>query len=358
MKGDPGIRRDVKTGKMRLNEFLAKYCPNPSQRDLDFDTTQAPGPSGMQLFVSTLLLKNLGGRPGEGMAFAGDQKPNKQDAEHSASDAALRYLTTLPGAPMIAVPPPEPPSPTPTPAPSAAGAASALATVEKFTNPKGTLQEIVLKKMRRQTPDDLCYQPTPVDNGYIIRLRVGAHVVGGEALTIDSRPFPIKTKKSVKEAEEEVASMALQRLNVGSAVPAAPPKTLVEALTKPAEAPAAAAMSNQEVGFGASTHSSDGRADTEQDVKEEVQPEEQDDGTVKVCLVRPDGKEKCMILPKSMQISELILKHRPSCLGEEEVEVVGPGDMVLLPEFTLLDCTMVFDTSEEVPKFMFREAED
>eukprot|EP00435_Cladocopium_sp_Y103_P050378 s1316_g15.t1 len=281
------------------------------------------------------------------------------DAEHSASDAALRYLTTLPGAPMIAVPPPEPPSPTPTPAPSAAGAASALATVEKFTNPKGTLQEIVLKKMRRQTPDDagrcfwngnrrgaklfddLCYQPTPVDNGYIIRLRVGAHVVGGEALTIDSRPFPIKTKKSVKEstalrptaalrsnlimgsqevelfnmsvdeeAEEEVASMALQRLNVGSAVPAAPPKTLVEALTKPAEAPAAAAMSNQEVGFGASTHSSDGRADTEQD-----------------------------------------WKHRPSCLGEEEVEVVGPGDMVLLPEFTLLDCTMVFDTSEDLNNF-------
>lgn len=356
---------------MRLNEFLAKYCPAPSQRDLDFDTTQAPGPSGTPLFVSTLLLKNLGGRPGERMAFCGEQKPNKQDAEHSASDAALRYLTTLPGAPMIAVPPPETPSPTPAPSAAGAaaeGAASALATlpppVEKFTNPKGTLQEIVLKKMRRQTPQDLFYEPILLENGYIIRLRVGAHVVGGEALTIDSRPFPIKTKKCVKEAEEEVASMALQRLNAGSAVlpaAAAPPKALMD--QAPTEAPAAAAMLNQEVGVGASTHtSSDGRADTEQDVKEEEKPpEDQDDGTVKVCLVRPDGKEKCMILPKNMPISELIQKHRPACLGdlgEEEVEVIGPGDMVLLPEFTLLDCTMVFDSNEEVPKFMFREAED
>jgi len=350
---------------MRLNEFLAKYCPAPSQRDLDFDTTQAPGPSGTPLFVSTLLLKNLGGRPGERMAFCGEQKPNKQDAEHSASDAALRYLTTLPGAPMIAVPPPETPRPTPTPGAQLAlsGAASGLATVpplvEKFTNPKGTLQEIVLKKMRRQTPEDLCYDPTPVDNGYIIRLRVGAHVVGGEALIIDSRPFPIKTKKCVKEAEEEVASLALQRLNgTGSAVsPGAPPPPKALMDQAPTEAPAAAAMFNQEVGIGASTHtSSDGRADTEQE-KEEEKPPEDDDGTVKVCLVRPDGKEKCMILPKNMPISELIQKHRPSCLGEEEVEVVGPGDMVLLPEFTLLDCTMVFDTNEEVPKFMFR-AED
>jgi hypothetical protein len=36
-------------------------------------------PRGTPLFVSTLLLKNLGGRPGERMAFCGEQKPNKQD---------------------------------------------------------------------------------------------------------------------------------------------------------------------------------------------------------------------------------------------------------------------------------------
>lgn len=38
------------TGAPR-NEFLAKYCPAPSQRDLDFDTTQAPGPSCHSLNV-------------------------------------------------------------------------------------------------------------------------------------------------------------------------------------------------------------------------------------------------------------------------------------------------------------------
>lgn len=65
-----------------------------------------------------------------------------------------------------------------------------------------------------------------------------------------------------------------------------------------------------------------------------------------MCLVRPDGKERRVILPKSTTISELLEKHRPSSLGED-VEVVGPGEMVLLPEFTLLDCILVFESEEE-----------
>ena len=54
-------------------------CVATSQTLLAILSLAENRPRGTPLFVSTLLLKDLGGRPGERMAFCGEQKPNKQD---------------------------------------------------------------------------------------------------------------------------------------------------------------------------------------------------------------------------------------------------------------------------------------
>lgn len=333
---------------MRLNEFLMSYAGNMQRGDLEFKTVPAPGAKwGTQLFVSTLIFNNLHGKLGEGMCFTGEPKLTKQDAEHSASDAAMEYLSSLTGTPVAAA------SETSSTALVPWTTMETSKPTEKIANPKGTLQEIVAKKLRRQTPDDLCYHLSPVRHGFIVQLRLGAHVMGGEAMCFESSPMSAKTKKCIKDAEEEVATIALLHLKHRSNEAPAPPKAL---MNEP-QADASSA-SRSEVPFEGRLEAPEAPEELKEDVENGLNPEEKPDETVKVCLVRPDGKEKCMLLLKNMSISELIQKYRPSSLGEDDIEVVGPGDMVLLPEFTLLDCTMVFDTEEDVPRFMFRKAED
>jgi len=344
LKGDApgGLRSEGKNGKMRLNEFLMKYVGSLQRGDLEFKSVPAPGAQwGTQLFVSTLIFNNLHGRLGEGMCFTGEPKSTKQDAEHSASDAALEYFTSLTGTPVAAA------SETSSTSLVPVSTTTSSKPTEKISNPKGTLQEIVAKKLRRQTQDDLCYHVSPAQNGFIVQLRLGAGVMGGEAMVFESSLMSGKTKKSIKDAEEEVATTALLHLKYGSSEAPAPMKALMNEPQAPTDA---------------STKEPSRPREAPEELKEDVEkcqsPEEKPDATVKVCLVRPDGKEKCMLLLKNMSISELIQKYRPSSLEEDDIEVVGPGDMVLLPEFTLLDCTMVFDTEEDVPRFVFRKAED
>lgn len=332
------VLTEEKPSKSKLNEFLAKYAGNLQKGDLHFNTVPAPAKPGTQNFVSTLLLKNLHGLPGEGMTFAGEPKSNKQDAEHSASAAALEHLSGLPGVVSD----------------TTATAALSEPSV-KITNPKGTLQEIIAKRTKRQTPEDFCYTPTQVEGGYIIRLQLGAQALGGtEGRHFDSSTFSCKTKKSIKAAEEEAATKALQFMNYGSSVS--------KGSSSPAPVFETACRSDvSEVSVREEDSKGEDKDNHEKEKTPEI-PEEKPEGkpedTVKVCLVRPDGQEKSMTLHKALSIQELIQKHRPSSLKEDEVEVVGPGDMVLEPDFTLLDCTMVLDTDEEVPRFAFRKLEE
>lgn len=78
--------------------------------------------------------------------------------------------------------------------------------------------------------------------------------------------------------------------------------------------------------------------------------------TARVVLVRPDGKERSMIFLKATLIAELIEQHRPAVLKEEEIDLIGPGKMVLLPDMTLEDCELL-ETDEEVPRFIFRKTD-
>ncbi|CAJ1436393.1 unnamed protein product [Effrenium voratum] len=316
---------EEKTDRAKMNELLMKYSGTLEKGDVEFITKSVtPG-----FFQSTVTLNCLG----EGWTFTGEAKTSKQEAEHSASAQTLPRLQSLLDGnapkPLLAL----------ADAPSAPVA---------IPNPKGTLQEMVMRKTRRQEKEDFHYDVVSVDEKFVVKLHLGAHVVGGAAaLCFQSSPFGVKTKKAVKDAEEEVATKALQHMQAQSASKALPPPTPATLPPPAAPEPASAAPVAAEGAPAALLDRSECG-----DPEAEAMPE-----TVKVCLVRPDGKEKSMILLKSMMISELIAKHRPSCLSEE-LEVVGPGDMVLPPDITLEDCTMVFETDEEVPKFFFRKAED
>ncbi|CAE7236606.1 unnamed protein product [Symbiodinium sp. CCMP2592] len=62
---------------------------------------------------------------------------------------------------------------------------------------------------------DFSYTPLPEDGPgpFFVRLRIGSFVVGGAAARIfDSKPFQSKTKRAIKEAEEDVAMQALADL--------------------------------------------------------------------------------------------------------------------------------------------------
>ncbi|CAE7725169.1 unnamed protein product, partial [Symbiodinium sp. CCMP2456] len=93
--------------------------------------------------------------------------------------------------------------------------AATAAKVATVSNPKGTLQELIMKKTKRQNSDDFSYTPLPEDGPgpYFVRLRIGSFVLGGAAaLVFDSKRFPSKTKRAIKEAEEDVATQALADL--------------------------------------------------------------------------------------------------------------------------------------------------
>ncbi|CAE7909560.1 unnamed protein product, partial [Symbiodinium microadriaticum] len=62
---------------------------------------------------------------------------------------------------------------------------------------------------------DFSYTALPEDGPppYFVRLRIGSFVLGGAAaLVFDSKPFPSKTKRFIKEAEEDAATQALADL--------------------------------------------------------------------------------------------------------------------------------------------------
>ena len=91
---------------------------------------------------------------------------------------------------------------------------------EQEPNPKGRLQELIQKKLKRDLRGDLNYACFQHGETWRAELCLSPEVLGlGLECDLLSTPFAENTKKKIKEAEEQVARAALNLYNISDEHP-------------------------------------------------------------------------------------------------------------------------------------------
>ncbi|CAE8712919.1 unnamed protein product [Polarella glacialis] len=180
-------------------------------------------------------------------------------------------------------------------------------------NPKGRLQEYLMKRLHRPLEEaEFRYEAVDTDDAqFYVVLHLELEAILGTGKTYQSQSRGPKTKRGQKEAEQELARMALADLLQAD-------KATREILgQQPCD----------------SCHVSQLDEDEDQSVKTCPDSTLQPTATALVCLVRPDGAMKKVLFLQTTTIREVLEKYRPQSM-EGFVEA-AMGELVLPGELTL-----------------------
>ncbi|CAE8736126.1 unnamed protein product, partial [Polarella glacialis] len=297
-----------KNWRGELNEFLQGYLERPVTRE-DL-TLQTKEPVSHQ-FVATLTLGHLDGKAGSGEQFSGEPAMKIRDAEQTASRSALLRLRSLAAESAAESAAPED---LPLQLQTACAENSAeMEDVLQDLNPKGRLQEHLMKRLHRPLEEaEFRYEAVDTDDAqFYVVLHLELEAILGTGKTYQSQSRGPKTKRGQKEAEQEVARMALADLLQAD-------KATREILGQQT---------------CDSCHASQLDEDEDQSVKTCPDSTLQPTATALVCLVRPDGAMKKVLFLQTTTIREVLEKYRPQSM--EGLVEAAMGELVLPAELTL-----------------------